>query len=179
MEAAEAIRLACEHFDVGPRDSVSVAVLPGEYDANFKLTASDGRCFVLKIMHPGRDPGLMDLQCAALRHLANVDPGLRLPRVQPTRSGDLMVRGERIVWMLSFIDGVPLGEVRPRTAETFSSLGRFLGQLDAGLAGFSHEASRRDFKWDLSRAEWIKGSLHRIDSPARRALVERVLAIFE
>ncbi len=179
IEAADAIRLACEHFDVGSSDSVHVDALPGEYDANFKLTTRDGRCFVLKIMHPGRDPGLVELQCAALRHLANAAPDLRLPRVQETRSGDLMVRGERIVWMLSFIEGGPLGEVRPRTGEMFSSLGRFLGQLDAGLAGFSHEASRRDFKWDLSRAAWIKGSLHHIDSPERRVLVERALAMFE
>lgn len=179
IEAAEAIRLACEHFDVGLPGTVHVEALPGEYDANFKLTAGDGRCFVLKIMHPARDPGLVDLQCAALRHLADAAPGLRLPRVQMTRGGEPTVRGGRMVWLLSFIEGVPLGEVRPRTVEMFSSLGRFLGQLDAGLAGFTHEASRRDFKWDLSRAGWISDSIHQVESSARRALVERVLAIFE
>lgn len=179
IEAVEAIRVACEHFDVGSPDSVHVDALPGEYDANFKLTTPDGRCYVLKIMHPGRDRGLVDLQCAALRHLANVAPDLRLPRVQPTRDGDILVRGERIVWMLSFIEGGPLGEVRPRTGEMFVSLGRFLGELDAGLSGFTHEASRRDFKWDLSRADWIEGSLHHIKAPKRRALVERALAMFE
>jgi 4-aminobutyrate aminotransferase-like enzyme/Ser/Thr protein kinase RdoA (MazF antagonist) len=179
VETAAAIRLACEHFDVGPSDQLRIEALPGEYDANFKLTTRDRGSFVLKVMHPGRERSLVDLQCEALRHLANAAPGLRLPRVQPSRDGGLMVHGERIVWMLSFIEGAPLGEARPRTREMFVSLGRFLGELDKGLAGFTHEASRRDFKWDLSRAGWIRDSLAHLETPARKALVEHVLSLFD
>ena len=43
-------------------------VLPGEFDDNFRL-AADGRSFVLKAMHPARERGLVELQCAALRHV--------------------------------------------------------------------------------------------------------------
>lgn len=179
VETDEAIRLAHEHFDVGPRGSLLVEALPGEYDANFKLTTSEGRRFVLKVMHPGRDRGLVELQCAALQHLANAAPNLTVPRVQPTRSGDPVALGERIVWMLSYIEGTPFGGVRPRTLEMLVSLGGFLGNLDAGLAGFSHDASRRDFKWDLSRPDWALAFLHHIEGADRRPLVERALGFFK
>jgi Ser/Thr protein kinase RdoA (MazF antagonist) len=43
--------------------------LPGEFDDNFRLTAADGRSFVLKAMHPARERGLVAMQCAALAHL--------------------------------------------------------------------------------------------------------------
>lgn len=179
VSLTEAIRLACEHFDIGPPSSIRAQALPGEYDANFKLITGDERSFVLKVMHPARDPGLVELQCAALLHLAHRAPDLNVPRVEPTRSGDSIMRGERTLWMLRFVEGTPLGEVRPRTEEMFTSLGRFLGGLDAGLEGFSHPASHRDFKWDLSRADWTFGSLHHIQSMERRSLVERALALFK
>ena len=43
--------------------------LPGEFDDNFRLTAADGRSFVLKAMHPARERALVAMQCAALAHL--------------------------------------------------------------------------------------------------------------
>jgi 4-aminobutyrate aminotransferase-like enzyme len=59
------------------------------------------------------------------------------------------------------------------------SLGRFLGELDLGLQGFAHPAAVRDFKWDLSRASGIEGSLQTIADPVRRALAERALLMFK
>jgi len=64
--------------------------LPGEFDDNFRLSAPDGRLFVLKAMHPGRDRGLVDLQCAALRHIEGRAPHLPLPRVVPTTAGEAL-----------------------------------------------------------------------------------------
>ena len=69
--------------------------------------------------------------------------------------------------MLSFLEGTPFAEARPRTDEMRSSLGRFLGALDKGLQSFTHPASERDFKWDLSRAEWALGSLAAHRRPVR------------
>ncbi len=86
---------------------------------------------------------------------------------------------ERLVWMLSFVEGTPLAEARPQTDEMLLSLGRFLGSMDKGLNGFTHPASDRDFKWDLSRAEWALGSLHHIADPSRRDLVLRGLTLFK
>ena len=76
---AEAVRFARELFGL----EVTAKALPGEYDVNFHLTTiesasaarstapqtaglrPDGSAFVLKVMHPARERGLIDLQCRA------------------------------------------------------------------------------------------------------------------
>jgi 4-aminobutyrate aminotransferase-like enzyme len=81
--------------------------------------------------------------------------------------------------MLSYVEGTPLAEAKPRTDDMLTSLGRFLGVLDRGFAEFAHPASERDFKWDLSRASWIEGSLQGIEEPESRARVARALTLFK
>lgn len=190
VPVTEAVRLARALYGLGSESDVRAVALPGEYDANFEITARDKGRFVLKVMHPAREASLVDLQCKALDHLAVAVPELNLPRVQRARSGEVITslsmtgpdertRVNRIVWMLSYVEGTPLADAKPRTDDMLMSLGRFLGAMDRGLAGFAHPASERDFKWDLSTAGWIEGSLARIEDAASRALVERALALFK
>jgi len=186
----EAVRLARVLYGLGAEGDVSAVALPGEYDSNFEITARDKGRFVLKVMHPAREPSLLDLQCKALAHLAGALPDLVLPRVQKARSGEVVTslsmpgadgksRVNRLVWMLSYVEGTPLAQAKPRTDEMLASVGRFLGALDRGFAGFAHPASERDFKWDLSKAGWIEGSLQGIEEPESRAQVARALALFK
>src|SRR6266481_8386888 len=77
-------RLADDLYGV----AAAATVLPGEYDCNFHLRASDGREFVLKCMHPARENAFIDMQCAALAHLARHAGHLRLPRIERTAQGD-------------------------------------------------------------------------------------------
>jgi 4-aminobutyrate aminotransferase-like enzyme/Ser/Thr protein kinase RdoA (MazF antagonist) len=160
--------------------------LPGEYDANFHLACDDGTERVLKIMHPARDRGLIELQYRMLEHLARRDPGLVLPRLCTSAAGEpieTIRHGEalspRLVWMLSYVPGPTLASARPRTLEMLESLGQLLGRLDAGLWGFVDPAATRELKWDLGRAGWIRDQLGALADPARRALVERFLAVYE
>ena len=159
--------------------------LPSEYDDNFRIEAADGTVRVLKIMHPGREAGFVDMQCAALKTVAERDPGLPVPRVIPDRSGrswSAATAGEgepRLVWMLSFLPGRPIAGIRPVTPELLREIGETLARLDLALAGFTHQAARRDLKWDLARAGWIRDRLDAVREPRRRALVERVLARYK
>jgi 4-aminobutyrate aminotransferase-like enzyme/Ser/Thr protein kinase RdoA (MazF antagonist) len=159
--------------------------LPGEFDDNFRLAAPDGRLFVLKVLHPARDPGLVDLQCAALRHIEGRAPHLPLPRVVPTTAGEALTLAPgpdgtpRLVFVLTWLPGTTLAEARPRTPELLRDLGRFLGEMDGALRSFEHDAAHRDFKWDLARASWIRGALGHVEDASRRALVERTLARYE
>jgi 4-aminobutyrate aminotransferase-like enzyme/Ser/Thr protein kinase RdoA (MazF antagonist) len=178
----EAAQLARELYSI----EATAKSLPGEYDDNFHLTRTDGREFVLKAMHPAREASFIDLQCCALQHLAERAPELPLPRVIPSRDGKLFSttmaadRSERLVWMLTFLRGKVLAQARPHTPELLRDLGRFLGVLDTGLRDFRSPAAQRpDLKWDLGRAGWIRSQLHSIKSPAKRALVERFLALYE
>jgi 4-aminobutyrate aminotransferase-like enzyme/Ser/Thr protein kinase RdoA (MazF antagonist) len=176
----EAEALARELFGV----EASARALPGEYDHNFHLTRPAAEPLVLKVMHPLRDRALVELQIAALEHLAAKAPDLTLPRVVRGRDGGPLQRTTDrdrrtcLVWMLTYVPGTTLAEARPRSPELLASLGRFLGALDAGLDGFAHPGARRDLKWDLARAGWIRGHLDLLE-PTRRALVEAFLEPFE
>jgi 4-aminobutyrate aminotransferase-like enzyme/Ser/Thr protein kinase RdoA (MazF antagonist) len=159
--------------------------LPGEYDDNFHLVAPDGGQRVLKVMHPARERSFIDLQCAALEHIAVGAPQAGLPRVCRGLDGSTIARAEdggvdRLVWMLTYVPGRPLAEARPHTAELLGSVGRLLGEMDRALMDFAHPAADRpDLKWDLARAGWIRDVTHLIADPRRRSLVERALGSYE
>src|SRR5689334_3163591 len=177
----EAARLAQELYGL----EAAARALPGEYDDNFHLTAADGRASVLKVMHPAREPSFIDLQCNALVHLAERAVHLPLPRVLPNRKGELFSEitaadgSKRLAWLLSFLKGTVLAEVRPHAPELLRDLGRFLGEMDAALQSFEHAAAHRELKWDSSRATWIKEYITEIEGAERRALVEKFLALYE
>ena len=177
---SEAVRLGHELYGL----EAAARTLPGEYDDNFHLTARNGGAFVLKVMHPQRERDFVDMQCAALQHLATRAPELALPRVVPTRMGEPVATiagpGERarLVFMLGYVPGIPLAQARPRSPELLAGLGRLLGRMDEALLDFTHEAARRELKWDLTRAGWIQGSLDAVLGADRRALVEHFLALY-
>jgi 4-aminobutyrate aminotransferase-like enzyme/Ser/Thr protein kinase RdoA (MazF antagonist) len=178
---SEAARLAHEIFGL----EASARSLPGEYDDNFHLTASNARAYVLKVMHAGRERSFVDMQCRALQHLARRAPHLAVPRVCPTRSGETFQNvvvadgSERLVWLLTFLPGTVLAEVRPHEPELLESLGHLLGEMDAALEDFSHPSVQRELKWDLARAGWIRDYLPYVSDASRRVLVERFLALYE
>ena len=58
----DAVKLARELYGLEGR----AVPLPSEYDDNFRLEAADGTARVLKVMHPMREAGFVDMQCAAL-----------------------------------------------------------------------------------------------------------------
>ena len=64
--------------------------LDGEYDLNFLVEATNGQDYVLKVMRPRCDAGLVDLQIKALEHLGEAAPGLPFPAVLPDLNGGLL-----------------------------------------------------------------------------------------
>ena len=181
IDEAEASGLARDLYGI----EATARALPGEYDDNFHLFAADGTERVFKVMHPARERSLVELQCAALEHIAARAPHLTLPRVCRTPGGAAIAAAtvgglDRLTWMLMYVPGRPLAEARPHTPELFGSLGRLLGEVDRALLDFSHPAADRpDLKWDLARAGWIGDEVGVIADPPRRALVEHALDRFE
>jgi 4-aminobutyrate aminotransferase-like enzyme/Ser/Thr protein kinase RdoA (MazF antagonist) len=177
----EAARLARDLYGL----DVTAKSLPGEYDDNFHVTASDGAQFVLKVMHPARERAFIDLQCQALQHLAKHAEAVVLPRVIPTQGGELQTEitaadgTNRLVWLLSFVPGTVLAKARPHSEELLRSLGRLLGAIDSGLQNFSHPAVQRELKWDLSAAGWIRGHVNEIADSSQRSLVEKFLTLYD
>jgi len=158
--------------------------LDGEYDLNFRVLTSGTATHVLKVMRPGCDLGLVELQCAALAHLARTVPAVPLPRVVPALDGASVVTRDdpqgapRLLWLITSLDGVAYGNFRPQGPALLGELGRRVGELDAGLADFAHPGLARNFKWDLSGAGWIRPYLDLIDEPRRR-IVTRICDNFD
>lgn len=158
--------------------TVDVSQLPGELDLNFRLTDAEGTHYVLKVMRPGCDPSLIELQTNLLRHVAQQTIELTLPHVIPTIDDQLFAPYQgRLVWMLSWVDGTVLAHIKHHEPTLLANLGRTLALLDQTLLSFAHPAAHRQMKWDLSQPTWIADYLPYLAAEDRR-LIERILADF-
>ncbi|MBN1939647.1 MAG: aminotransferase class III-fold pyridoxal phosphate-dependent enzyme [Candidatus Aminicenantes bacterium] len=164
--------------------------LPSERDQNFLLTAETGERRVLKIANPNDRPEDLDLQNAAMLHLASGPdpiPASRLfPDIQGRRVSEAVDKAgaPHAVRLVSYIEGRPLAAVCPHTTALLTDLGRLIGRLSNRLASFDHPAARRDFYWDLRNGGRVVreyGSL--IADPDRsdlaHVLLERATAVLE
>jgi 4-aminobutyrate aminotransferase-like enzyme/Ser/Thr protein kinase RdoA (MazF antagonist) len=171
----EARRILADQWGIAGQ----LRALPGERDRNFHVRAGDGSEFVLKITSPDDDAGVLDLQHAALSHIASRGPAIAIPRPVATTAGPLTadVQGGsgRRIRLLTWIPGRPLAGARPHSPALLRHLGESLGAIGRALADFDHPSARRRLKWDLAAAEWIGEHLPRIADPTRRGIVERVV----
>jgi Ser/Thr protein kinase RdoA (MazF antagonist) len=132
----------------------SARVLPSERDQNFLLTDAAGQKSVLKIANALESRDLLEAQNAVLDHL-----GGRVsfcPRIVPALNGELIsTRANHFVRLVTYLPGVPLGELTTHSPELLHDLGRKLGQLDRAMADFDHPAVHRDFHWDLANGNRV------------------------
>lgn len=148
--------------------------LDAEFDQNV-LVRQGGSRSVLKVVAANGDPGLVELQVAALAHLQEAARDLPVPHVVPTADGrawgDVTVDGAaRRVWRISWLDGIPLLGVRTRPPDVLRGLGRLLGRLSEGLCAFQHPLLARPHAWDPARGGWVFDQLEQIDPAGRRLL---------
>jgi Ser/Thr protein kinase RdoA (MazF antagonist) len=156
--------------------------LPGERDQNLRLDATDGRRYVVKIANPAEDPAVIDFQSAALSWIARADPALPVPRVVAALDGGVVTAfddgaGERLLRVLTFLDGVPMRSVRPAPAQ-HAALGRIAGRLLRALERFAHPADGHVLLWDLARAADLRSRLPVVDA-SRRDRIARILDRFD
>ncbi len=149
-----AASIAREVFAVGGE----VRPLPGEADLNFRVSGSGGD-IVLKLGRASRQP-VFDLVASCLRHLEAAGFRGRVPRVVAPAGGAASDRVARVAFegaphvacAVTWLRGVPLAELRPRSLAVLEDLGALLAGLDAALAGFDHPALERDFAWRMESA---------------------------
>jgi 4-aminobutyrate aminotransferase-like enzyme/Ser/Thr protein kinase RdoA (MazF antagonist) len=175
IETTFAENIALELYDI----KAKAKALVGEYDKNFHLVSAQGE-FILKIMHVEAERDVLELQLGALEHLALHAPDLTAPRVQRTKKNELISTidapdGKRLVWLLDYIPGKLYADVKPHTPELLESFGRALGGFDKALLTFEHPASKRNLKWDLAKAQWIKEHIDNITDKSQQEIVQRIL----
>ena len=184
FSVADAKRVLLDHYDLGAADTLALSPLPSERDQNFRVDTPAGRRFIFKIVNEAEPPASVAFQGALLDHLRATDPGLPVPRLVPTRSGDTTcsLAGTagpgHLARLVTWLDGTPLAEAGPNSAN-LRSLGSVLGRLDRALGSLGHAGAHRDFEWDLRATPQVRGRLHTIQDPERRALVEAIVGRYE
>jgi 4-aminobutyrate aminotransferase-like enzyme/Ser/Thr protein kinase RdoA (MazF antagonist) len=158
----------------------SAAPLVSERDQNFRLTDADGGAWVLKIANAVEDPAVVDMEVAAVRHLAALDPSLPVPAPRPSDSGELVVpvpgrpSGTHLVRLIPFLPGRH-AEPSSLSAAALAEVGRVTARVGRALRGFFHPAAGRVILWDLKHLDDLRVHLAAIPDSERRAMVERAL----
>jgi 4-aminobutyrate aminotransferase-like enzyme/Ser/Thr protein kinase RdoA (MazF antagonist) len=148
--AAEVLRLVERCFGLVATD---LRPLGSERDQMF-LVSGSGSAAVLKISNPAESPDLLDMETRAMRHLAEVDPDLPVPRLVPTRDGAPVAeapdgQGRRhLVRLLTVLPG-DQAEGRPVSLDLAANAGDVCARVSTGLQGFFHAAAGRPIGWDI------------------------------
>ena len=157
--------------------------LASERDQNCCIKAADGKRYVVKISNPSEPLPVVDLQIAALDHIARAAPGLPVPRVVRTLGGrarDNVTLDDGLqtsVRMLTYLDGIQIRETA-RTASQRRAMGTGLAELDLALHGFSHPAASHDLLWNVSTAHRLADKLDGVVDAPRRALATAFMKRF-
>ncbi|MEP1944396.1 MAG: aminotransferase class III-fold pyridoxal phosphate-dependent enzyme, partial [Sulfitobacter sp.] len=162
--------------------SAKLSALDGEYDLNF--LASGANSYVLKVMRAGCDEAFVDLQCKAFGHIRANAPDVPVPAVVNTIAGKPFVftpdeaGTPRVAWLLEKVEGITYARFKPHSGDLIRDVGAQLGSMDKALVDFTHPQLHREFKWDLTKAEWIANHLDVITDPVRRAIIREILSDF-
>lgn len=179
MAASEA-----EHFAMALFGETALATrLETEKDDTFCLDVVGGRRLIMKFANPAEPRSEAAFQVALLRHVAERDPTLSVPRVVPDRDGQWFAQivdraGQtRMVHLLTFVDGMPLDRA-PSSRPQRRQVGRMLGRLRHAMAGFDHPGASRVLAWDVRHLLDLAPGVRAVPDPARRAQLERGLDRF-
>lgn len=175
ISRAEAMVLLATHYGlIGDMDRLS-----SERDLNFRVDGDEGR-FVLKFANVAEDPGVTRFQNAALDHIAARDPGLPVPRVIPSLTGetDIPLASGSLMRLLSYVEGVPL-HLAPPSQALRRSMGAMAARLTRALEGFADPAADHVLQWDIKQAGRLRPLLPAIADPDLRALCARWLDRFD
>jgi len=163
---------------------VEAKPLPSERDQNFLLQVDNGNQFVLKIANATEERAMLEAQNQVMRHLENYVQFC--PRVIPAVSGEETISvnsasGEQhFLRLLTYLKGMPLGNVKRHSIGLLQDLGFKMGQVTEALRSFDHPALHRDFHWDLANGLGIIQSYEAlIREPELRQLIQQLCTQFE
>ena len=161
--------------------TLTLRPLSGERDRNFYARDPSGREYVLKIIDADAAPRAADCQIAVLRHLAEHDPALAVPRpaltLQGEYSGHISRDGRRMsTCLLTYLRGQLLTECLPSRA-LLMNVGAALARLDAALVGFFHLGLGQRIAWDVRRLPELLDGCDAIAAPDLRERVRQVIGM--
>lgn len=161
--------------------SGEVLGLNGEYDTNIGIYDQGKIIAVAKIAPPDCSLAHIDMQIAALTHIAKIIPDVPVPRIISTSDGRSYHKAvdtngiARLIWMMTSLQGQPLADIRPHNSLLLDDIGYKCGRVTAALADFSHAELSREMKWDLTRADWIYDHMSVLGDPDDRQIVGTII----
>ena len=156
--------------------------LPSERDQNFLIEIGKDRRFVLKISNSRETRGHLEFQNRVIDHVSGYSARKICPRLVPSVDGNQIEQiksgGGRInmIRLQEYLEGKPLGNVRPHSEELLIDLGCFTASLVNAFAGLEGEAVGKDFIWNPENGPGlIRSALNLFDDEDDRALLMRLL----
>jgi 4-aminobutyrate aminotransferase-like enzyme/Ser/Thr protein kinase RdoA (MazF antagonist) len=174
-------RLAAELFGL---DGTS-AELGSHQDRNFLITTGEGRRAVLKIANPHFGRGSLEMQNAAMRHVAAAGLSYETPVPLEAVDGRDIVEVDNggahyDVRMTSWVDGEPLTAARHIGADARAAVGAMAAEAALALRDFDHPAADRVLQWDLKHARAVvDGLIDHAPEAAQRELVEQAMQVHD
>jgi 4-aminobutyrate aminotransferase-like enzyme/Ser/Thr protein kinase RdoA (MazF antagonist) len=157
--------------------------LVSERDQNFRLTDASGDAWVLKVSNAAEDPGVVEMEVAAVERIAEVDPDLPVPVARKALGGSTVVSAsvggaEHLVRLLPLLPGRNAEPV-DLDAEAIRHIGETVARIGRALRGFFHPAAGRTIWWDQQHLPDLARRVSVDEGPDRRELLGDVLARFD
>ncbi len=133
-------------------EGVTLSELGSSQDQNFRVHSASGR-YVLKLANAAATIGELELQNAAMRHIAAAAVGCQTPLPVATPSGADVVEidGHR-ARLSTWVDGAALSERRWSDRRGLDAVGDVAARCTLGLADFDHPELDRELQWDPRHA---------------------------
>jgi 4-aminobutyrate aminotransferase-like enzyme/Ser/Thr protein kinase RdoA (MazF antagonist) len=155
--------------------------LVSERDQNF-VVRGDGPAWVLKVSNVAEDRSVIEMEVAAIDHVARIDPGLPVPQARRMPDGRTIAEvtvadARHLVRMIPFLPG---HHAQPSELDerTIRRIGVVVARLARAMRGFFHPAAGRVIEWDQKHLLGLAEHAVLVTDPSRRALVDRVLERF-
>jgi 4-aminobutyrate aminotransferase-like enzyme/Ser/Thr protein kinase RdoA (MazF antagonist) len=163
--------------------SVVATAMVSERDQNFRLADAGGGSWVLKVSNAAEDPAVVEMEIAAVERIAILDPALPVPVALPAVDGSPIASADvdgttHMVRLLPLLPGRN-ALATELDAEAVMRIGEVVARISVALRGFFHPAAGRRIWWDQRHLPELARMAPRIEDPARRELLARVLARFD
>ncbi|HEV2797476.1 MAG TPA: aminotransferase class III-fold pyridoxal phosphate-dependent enzyme, partial [Nocardioides sp.] len=176
ITAAQVPAILAAHWGIEVDD---VVPLSSERDLNFLA----GRDHVLKVSNPAESRALVEMEVAAMRHVAATDPDLPIPWDVPSLAGDGIVTvrddGGRacLARLITTVPGTPL-EGQVVTEDLAEQVGAATARTARALRGFFHPAAgSRELDWDVRALPAVAAKAGLATDDPLHTVVRRVAAV--
>lgn len=184
MTADAAAEVAAAHWGVRGEP----VRIRGERTANTIITEPDGSGFVLQVHSAAEHADAIELQTAAMLHVAGQDATIPIPHVVPSLSGRPLVAVEiearqHTARLVTYLPGTTFDDGAALPRDGYVAIGALVGRVAAALREFDHPAAGHFMPWDVANGLVVDDDLRSLLSgraaDAVASVDERLRAVTE